>query len=315
MPQSEILLFILFNAFVILMLAIDLGLFHKKPETVTIREAVVWSIVWVVLALLFNAGVFYFAGPTTGQEFLAGYLIERALSFDNIFVFVIIFSYFGVPSKYQHKALLWGVVGALVTRSLFIAAGAALISRFEWVLYFLGVILIISGWKMLGNKGVDVHPEKNLFIRLAKKVFPVSSGYESAKFTLRKGGKLFVTPLLLVVITIETTDIVFAVDSIPAVFGVTRDPFIVYSSNIFAILGLRATYFLLAGIMDTFHYLSHGLSLILMFIGVKMLIGEFFPISITFSLGVVGAVLAIAVMASIVRNRKLAAKTGEKEPH
>jgi tellurite resistance protein TerC len=256
------------------------------------------------VALVFNVGVFLVAGPIKGLEFLTGYLIERALSFDNIFVFVVIFSYFGVPSKYQHKALFWGILGALITRSIFIAAGTALISKFEWVLYIFGLILIYSGWKMMFQKGVDVHPEKNIFIRYAKKVFPVKTGYDTPHFAVREHNKWRITPLLLVLITVETTDVVFAVDSIPAVFGVTRDPFIVYSSNVFAILGLRATYFLLTGVMSTFHYLSHGLSLVLVFIGVKMLIADFVHISVVISLLVVLGILTVAIAASLLRNRR-----------
>jgi tellurite resistance protein TerC len=302
--SNEFLLFILFNAFILVMLALDLGVFNRKAHTITVKEAVLWSIVWTVLALAFNAGVFAVGGTTKGLEFLTGYLIERALSFDNIFVFVIIFSYFGVPARYHHKALFWGVVGALITRSIFIAAGTALIIHFEWILYIFGGILIISGWKMLMGKNIEVHPDRNIFIRITRRFFPVTSGYESAKFFLRKEGNLFLTPLFLVLVTVETTDIVFAVDSIPAVFGVTQDPFIVYSSNVFAILGLRATYFLLAGIMDSFHYLSHGLSLVLIFIGLKMLVAGFFPVHIVASLIIVAVILLVAVIASIVRNRR-----------
>jgi tellurite resistance protein TerC len=304
MNLDTVTFFILFNVFILLMLAIDLGVFNRKAHAITLREAVLWSIVWTVLALVFNAGVFIVAGHRTGLEFLTGYLIERALSFDNIFVFVLIFSYFGVPTRYHHRALFWGVVGALVTRSIFIAAGAALIARFAWVLTIFGVILIVSGWKMLGNKNVEVHPDRNLFIRAARRLFPVTGGYDSARFFERRDGRLYLTPLFLVLLTIETTDIVFAVDSIPAVFGVTQDPFIVYSSNVFAILGLRATYFLLAGVMDTFHYLSHGLSLVLIFIGTKMLLDHFIPISIGLSLGVVTLILTVAVAASLVRARR-----------
>jgi tellurite resistance protein TerC len=290
--------------FILLMLAIDLGVFNRKAHTVSLKEAIVWSIIWTLLALVFNVGVYYWAGTTKALEFFTGYLIERALSFDNIFVFVLIFSYFGVPAQYHHRALFWGVVGALVTRSLFIAAGTALIVRFEWVLYIFGVILIYSGWKMLSSDSLEVHPDKNIFIRTARKLFPVSSGYETPKFFLRLGGRLYLTPLFLVLLTIETTDIVFAVDSIPAVFGVTQDPFIVYSSNVFAILGLRATYFLLAGVMDTFAYLSHGLSLVLMFIGLKMLLDHVVPISIGASLTVVAVILTVAVVASLVKRRR-----------
>ncbi len=305
MPANETLLFILFNLFILLLLLVDLGVFHRKAHTVTIAEAAIWSVVWVVLALAFNAGIFVMAGQTAGLEFLAGYLIERALSFDNIFVFIIILSYFGVPAHLQHRALFWGIVGALLTRSLFIAAGAALITRFEWILYVFGVILVYSGWKMMADRGVEVHPERNIAIRIARRFLPLTDGYDTGKLAVRKGGRLFFTPLLVVILALETSDVIFAVDSIPAVFGVTRDPFIAYSSNIFAILGLRATYFLLAGIMDTFHYLSHGLSLVLIFIGVKMLLGAFIHIPIALSLGIVGGILAVAVVASVIRNRQL----------
>lgn len=304
MASNEFLLYLLFNAFILVMLALDLGVFNRKVHTISLKEAVLWSIVWTVLALAFNAGVFVVAGATKGLEFFTGYLIERALSFDNIFVFVIIFSYFGVPAQYHHKALFWGVVGALITRSIFIAAGTALIIHFAWVLYVFGGILIISGWKMMTEKNIEVHPDRNIFIRLTRRFFPVSSGYESAKFFLRKDGIFYLTPLFLVLLTVETTDIVFAVDSIPAVFGVTQDPFIVYSSNVFAILGLRATYFLLAGIMDSFHYVSHGLSLVLIFIGSKMLVADFFPISIVVSLIIVAIILTVAIIASVIRNRR-----------
>ena len=304
MPGNETLLFVLFNIFILVMLAVDLGVFHRKAHTVTIKEATIWSVVWLVLALVFNGGVYVVAGRTPALEFFAGYLIERALSFDNIFVFLIILSYFGVPAHLQHRALFWGIIGALITRSVFIALGAALISRFEWVLYIFGVILIYSGGKMMFEKGTEVHPERNVFIKLARRFLPLTAGYESEGFTVRKAGKLLFTPLIVVVVALETTDVIFAVDSIPAVFGVTRDPFIAYSSNIFAILGLRATYFLLAGVMDTFYYLSHGLSIVLIFIGVKMLLGAFIQIPIGISLGIVAAILIVAIIASLIRNRR-----------
>jgi len=308
MPQDQTLLFILFTIFILAMLAIDLGVFHRTPRPVTLKEATIWSIVWILLALAFNVGLLYFTNATTALEFFTGYLIERALSMDNIFVFVIIFSYFGVPPKFQHRILFWGVLGALVMRSVFIAAGTVLISRFEWVLYLFGLILVVSGWKMMTQKGVEVHPEKNLFIRLARKFFPVETGYETPHFFLMKGGKLHLTSMLLVLITVETTDVVFAVDSIPAVFGVTRDPFIVFSSNIFAILGLRAMYFLLAGVMNTFYYLSHGLSIVLIFIGMKMLLANIVHIPVGFSLGIVAGILFVAVVLSLRRNKRNASR-------
>ena len=304
MPANETVLYIPFGIVVVLMLAIDLGVFNRRAHEVGLKEALLWSVVWTLVALVFNAGVFIYAGTTKALEFLTGYVIERALSFDNLFVFVLIFSYFGVPAKYHHRALFWGVIGALVTRAIFIAAGTALISRFAWILYVFGVILIYSGWKMLREKDFEVHPDSNIFIRAARKMFPVSDGYESGKFFLRKERLLYVTPLFLVLITLETTDIIFAVDSIPAVFGVTQDPFIVFTSNIFAILGLRASYFLLAGVMETFHYLSHGLSVVLIFIGLKMLVADLVHISIGLSLAIVVAVLTIAVLASLAKRRR-----------
>ncbi len=304
MPANETFLYAVFLAFILSMLAIDLGVFNRKAHVITLKESIFWSVVWTVLALLFNLGIYYYAGTTPALEFFTGYLVERALSFDNIFVFVLIFSYFGVPLRYHHRALFWGVIGALVTRAIFISTGAALIARFEWVLYLFGIVLIVSGWKMMTEKNIEVHPDRNIFIRAARKVFPVATGYETGRFFLRKEGVLHCTSLFLVLLTIESTDIVFAVDSIPAVFGVTKDPFIVFSSNIFAILGLRATYFLLAGVMETFHYLSHGLSLVLIFIGLKMLLADFVHIPIGTSLGIVLAVLTLAVVASLVRRRR-----------
>ncbi len=314
MEFNTILLYGTFTIFILAMLAIDLGVFNRKAHVVSLREAIIWSIVWTVLALMFNAGVWWYEGSTKALEFLTGYLVERALSFDNIFVFVIIFSYFAVPQHLHHRALFWGVIGALITRAIFIAAGAALISRFDWILYLFGVILVVSGWKMFSQKDVEVHPDRNIFIRLARMLFPVTSGYDSGRFFSRINARLAITPLFLVLLTIETTDVVFAVDSIPAVFGVTQDPFIVYTSNIFAILGLRATYFLLAGIMDTFHYLSHALSAILIFIGLKMLLVDIVHIPIVLSLLVVAAVLAVSVVASLLHRRHHAGGPGGPTP-
>lgn len=310
MPQNEILLFVFFNAFILGLLALDLGVFHRQAHAVSIREAATWSAVWVTLSLIFAGGVFHFMGPTAGMEFLAGYLIEKALSVDNIFVFILIFSYFGVPARYQHKVLFWGILGALVMRSIFIALGATLIARFDWVLYVFGVVLVVSGWKMLFQKEVEIHPDKNIFIRLARRVFDVVPGYDTPAFVVKKAGKIAITPLLLVLITVETTDVVFAVDSIPAVFGVTRDPFIVYSSNVFAILGLRALYFLLAGMMTSFAYLSYGLSIVLIFIGGKMLAEGYVHIPVGSSLVIVGSILAVSIIASLIRSRIDSRKSG-----
>jgi tellurite resistance protein TerC len=313
-PHNETLLFVLFTIAILGLLALDLGVFNKRPHAIGTKEAALWSVFWIALSLLFNAGVFLFAGPTAGLEFLTGYLIEKALSVDNIFVFIIIFSYFGIPPKFQHKVLFWGVVGALVMRGIFIALGAALISRFEWVLYIFGFILLYSGWKLMWQKDVEVHPDRNVFIRLARKFFPVDQGYDVPRFLVRKHGKIHITPFLLVLITLETTDVVFAVDSIPAVFGVTRDPFIVYSSNIFAILGLRALYFLLTGVMQKLEYLSTGLSAVLIFIGLKMLVKDIVHIPIIVSLDVVVLILAGSVVASLIkRKRKSKIDAGNRE--
>jgi tellurite resistance protein TerC len=298
------LLWTTFGVVVVLMLAIDLGVFNRKAHEIGFREALIWSIVWTVVALLFNGAVFLSVGPERGLEFFTGYVIERALSFDNLFVFVLIFSYFGVPRRFHHRALFWGVVGALVTRAIFIAAGVALIVRFEWILYLFGVILVYSGWKMLREKDVEVHPDRNIIIRAARTLFPVTAEFGAGRFFLRKEHRLFLTPLFLVLVTIETTDIVFAVDSIPAVFGVTHDPFIAFTSNIFAILGLRASYFLLESILKTFKYLSHGLSVVLIFIGLKMLVADVVRIPIGMALLVVIAVLGVAIAASLISERR-----------
>ncbi len=315
MPDNETLFFIFFNVFVIGMLILDLLVFHRSPHEVKLREATIWSIVWISLALLFNGALFILYGTQTGMEFLTGYVIEKALSVDNIFVFIMIFAYFGVPPKYQHRVLFLGILGALVMRAIFIGAGVILIQHFEWILYIFGIILIVSGWKMAFNKEVEVHPDRNLFIRFARRIFPVTTGFDSQKFFVRHQGKLHITPLLLVLITIETTDVVFAVDSIPAVFGVTHDPFIVYSSNVFAILGLRALYFVLSGVMNTFYYLKHGLSIVLIFIGVKMLIGDFFHVPIGISLAVIGTILTISIILSMRRNRRIASGEAAVDHH
>ncbi|MEK7249229.1 MAG: TerC family protein [Bacteroidota bacterium] len=313
MPQNEILLFILFSVFIIALLALDLGVFHRKDKAVSIKEAAGWSIGWITLSFLFNLGLFFWVRNNTGStaeatrislEFLTGYLMEKALSVDNIFVFVLIFNYFGVPAKYQHRVLFWGVMGALIMRGLFIAAGATLIAQFEWILYIFGAILIYSGWKMMRSDEIEVHPDRNIVIRYARKLFPVEMGYETNHFFIKKNGRLFITTMFLVLLTVETTDVVFAVDSIPAVFAVTRDPFIVYSSNVFAILGLRALYFLLAGVMNSFYYLKHGLSIVLIFVGLKMLAEELIHIPIGVSLGVIAVVLSVTVAMSLVRNKR-----------
>src|SRR6185369_11805910 len=245
------------------MLAVDLGVVHRKEHRIGLREAVVWSFLWTVLALLFNAWIYQRYGSKPGLEFFTGYVIERSLSFDNIFVFVVLFNYFAVPAKLQHRVLFWGILGALLSRGLFIALGTALLTRFEWLMLVFGAFLVYTGIKILRGDESEVHPEKNPVLRLFQRFVPLTSEYHGKKFFVRLDGRLLATPLMLVLVVVEATDVIFAVDSIPAVFGVTRDPFIVFTSNIFAILGLRALYFLLAGLMHKFHYLSYGLGLVL----------------------------------------------------
>lgn len=297
-----------FNVAVLAILALDLGVLHRKSERVGLKEAGIWSAIWVTLSLCFALAVYKTMGKQSGLEFLTGYLIEYALSVDNIFVFVLIFSYFKVPEKYQHRVLFWGIIGALLLRGAMIGMGAALVQRFEWLLYIFGAFLVFTGVKMLLQKEEsEYHPEKDPVFRLTRKLWPVTDEYHGENFFVQlreaKTGTIrrHATPLFIVLIVINTTDIVFATDSIPAIFAVTRDPFIIYTSNICAVLGLRALYFLLAGIMDKFRYLKTGLSLILIFIGVKMLLEHFFHLPISASLGVVGVILAASIFASLLR--------------
>jgi len=294
------LLWVGFTGFVLVLLALDLGVFHRHAHEVKFREALTWSLVWVGLALAFNVGVWKWFGPTAGLEFLTGYLIEKALSVDNIFVFLVILSYFAVPKDHQHRVLFWGILGALIMRAVFIFAGAALLEAFHWVIYVFGGILILTGVKLLLQRDAELHPERNPIFRPFRRLVPSVAEYHGAKFTVRQGGRRFATPLLAVLVAVEATDLVFAVDSIPAVFAVTRDPFIVYTSNIFAILGLRAMYFLLAGVMDRFRFLKLGLAAVLVFVGVKMTIVELYKIPIGVSLAVVAGTLALAVVASLI---------------
>jgi tellurite resistance protein TerC len=297
-----------FNVVVLAILALDLGVLHKKSERVGLKEAGIWSGVWVTLSLCFAFAVYKTMGRQSGLEFLTGYLIEYALSVDNIFVFVLIFGYFKVPEKYQHRVLFWGIIGALLLRGAMIGMGAALVQRFEWILYVFGAFLVFTGLKMLFQKEEAAYdPEKDPVFRMTRKVYPVTAEYHGEKFFVEqpdsKTGKIrkHATPLFIVLIVLNTTDIVFATDSIPAIFAVTRDPFIIYTSNICAVLGLRALYFLLAGIIDKFRYLKMGLSLVLIFIGMKMLVEHWFHLPITASLGVVGAILAASIFASLLR--------------
>jgi len=276
-----------FSAVVLIMLALDLGVFHREAHEVSFRESLGWTFVWILISLVFSAVIYYFYGGEKSLEFLAGYVIEKALSVDNIFVFVILFSSFAVPKIYQHRVLFWGVIGAIVLRAIFIAAGAALIHRFAWIMYIFGAILVITGIRLLRQQEGDIHPEKNPVFRLARRVIPAVPEYDGQKFFTVRDGKRYATPLLIVLIAVEATDVVFAVDSIPAIFAVTLDPFIVYTSNVFAILGLRALYSMLGNVLDRFRYLNIGLAFVLMFVGAKMLVAGWFKVPIGFSLAII----------------------------
>jgi tellurite resistance protein TerC len=297
-----------FTVLVLGLLALDLFVLHRKPHAVRPREALVWVGVYVGLALLFCAGIFLRFGSDRAMEFLAGYVIEEALSIDNLFVFLVIFSYFRVPPELQHRVLFWGIVGALVLRALFVVLGAALINAFHGVTYIFGAFLVITGVRLLLQREGEIHPERNPVLRFLRRRLPVTKDYHGTRFTLIQDGRRFATPLLLVLVFIEATDVVFAVDSIPAVFAVTSDPFIVYTSNIFAILGLRSLYFALAGMMERFHYLKVGLALVLAFVGTKMLVAGVFKIPVGWSLGVVVLLLGVSVAASLLRPPRKAAR-------
>lgn len=299
--SNQVLVWTLFNILVLVLLALDLGLFHRKDHTVKVKEALKASAVWIAIALIFNVLLYYWRGKEPAYQFLAGYLLEKSLSVDNIFVFLLVFSYFKIPAKYQYKILFYGILGALIMRASLIVVGAALIKQFHWVLYIFGIFLIITGAKMAFQKEDDeIEPEKNPVVRLFKRFYPVTSDYGEGKFFVLKDGRRHATLFFVVLLVVETTDLVFALDSIPAIFGVTTDPFIVYTSNVFAILGLRALYFALAGILDLFHYLKIGLSVVLVFIGAKMLVNEFYKVPIQLALGVIAGVLAVSVIASMI---------------
>jgi tellurite resistance protein TerC len=306
---------IAFNAGVLFLLALDLFVFHRKAHAVTMKEATIWSSVWVLLSLSFNVLIYYWKGPKPALEFFTGYLIEYSLSVDNIFVFVLIFSYFNVPAQYQHRVLFWGILGALVMRGLMIFLGATLVARFHWVLYIFGAFLLITGARMLFGKQMEVDPEHNIFLKFFRRLVPITPQYHGANFAVREHGKLMFTPLALVLVMVESTDLLFAVDSIPAIFGVTRDFFIVYTSNICAILGLRSLYFLLAGIVPKFIYLQTGLALVLSFIGIKMLIEDLYHVPIQISLIVVTVILAGSIGASLAAARRKMVAEASAIPH
>jgi tellurite resistance protein TerC len=299
----------LFLLFVVAMLAIDLGVFHRTSHTVSIREAGTWTAVWITLAMLFAVGLWLRNGSEQALAFVTGYIIEYSLSMDNIFVFVLIFSFFAVPPAYQHRVLFWGILGALVMRGIMIGLGAALIDRFHWIIYVFGAFLVFTGIRMAFHQDEEVHPESNPVVKLFTRFVAVTPNYDEDRFFVRHAGKLLATPLFVVLIMVETTDLIFAVDSIPAIFAVTTDPFIVFTSNVFAILGLRSLYFILRGAVDKFHYLKIGLSAVLTFVGIKMLAGYWYHLPVGISLAVIALLLGGSIVASLIRSRRIEANT------
>jgi tellurite resistance protein TerC len=295
---------IAFNAFVLLMLVLDLFVFHRHAHVIKFREALGWTTFWIALAAGFAVLVYLWHGPAKTLEFVTGYVIEESLSVDNLFVFLLIFRYFKVPAQYQHKVLFWGIVGALGMRIVFIAAGVTLIRRFEWIIYLFGIFLIYAGAKLFRSEEAEIHPEHNPVLKLFRRRMRVTSDYVEGNFSVMRDGVRYFTPLAVVLLVVETTDVAFATDSIPAVLAITRDPFIVYTSNVFAILGLRSLYFALAGMMEVFHYLHYGLAMILVFVGAKMLVSHYFPIPVAAALAVIAVVLGLSVAASLLFPRQ-----------
>ncbi|MFN8360520.1 MAG: TerC family protein [Candidatus Kapaibacterium sp.] len=310
--MGDLWMWVGFNCLVLLLISIDLFVFHRNSHEVKMKEALTWSAVWITLAMIFNVGVYVWFGQEAALQFFTGYIIEKSLSVDNLFVFLMVFAYFRVPPKYQHKVLFWGIIGALVMRAILIVVGAALIAEFHWIIYIFGGFLVLTGIRMAFQEEENINPEKNIVIRIFRAFFPVSETYHEDRFIVRHAGKLIATPLLLVLVSVEFTDLVFALDSIPAIFAITPDPFIIYTSNVFAILGLRALYFALSGVMNLFYYLKFGLAAVLVFVGTKMVIIDFYKIPIGLSLGVVATILVIAVVASLLRQRRESRAAGRK---
>lgn len=304
MIEHSLTLWILFNVFIVAMLIVDLMVFNREEHEISIKESLTWTGIWIALSVAFGIGIYFFMDPQSSLDFFTGYLIEKSLSVDNIFVFILVFTYFGVPAKYQHKVLFWGIFGALVLRFLFIFLGVALIDRFDWIVYIFGGFLIYTGIKMAFETEKEVHPERNPILKLTRRLVPVTNKFHGADFFTRVNGKLMATPLFVVLVVIETTDVVFAVDSIPAILAITTDQFLVYSSNAFAILGLRALYFALNSIMKMFHYLHFGLAAILSFVGLKMILADFYHIPTLFALAFIGLALATSVIASLLNPKE-----------
>jgi tellurite resistance protein TerC len=301
-----------FGLFVVAMLALDLGVFHRKSHEVSLKEALTWSAVWIGLALIFNAAIYHWDGGEKALQFFTGYVVELSLSVDNLFVFLLIFGYFKVPERYRHKVLFWGIVGALIMRAVFLAAGITLVSKFHWIIYCFGVLLIISGIKMALQKDKEVHPERNPVLKLFRRFMHVTPEFEGGRFFVKRNGQLLATPLFVVLLILESTDLVFAVDSVPAVLSITHDPFIVYTSNVFAILGLRSMFFALEGIMHRFHHLHYGLSAVLVFVGAKMLLSGFYKIPTWISLLFIVSILAVSIIASLVSKQTAQQKTSAR---
>lgn len=308
--MDDWILWTVFGAIVVVMMALDLGVFHKDSHEVSVKEALVWTGVWIALGLAFNVLVYFQYDHIKAAEYLTCYITEYALSVDNIFVFLVIFTYFGVPPESRHRVLFWGIFGAMVMRGVFLVTGVALIERFHWTVYVLGGILILTGVKLVFQKEDDLEPEKNFVLRLARRFLPVTEQYESSRFFVRRDGRSFATPLFLTLLVVETTDVLFAVDSVPAALGISQDTFVLYTSNVFAIMGLRSLFFAVAGLLSYLHYLKHGLSAILVFVGVKMLLPEEHEIETEAALAVVGGILLLAIVASVIRSR-LVREVGE----
>ncbi|MFH0985966.1 MAG: TerC family protein [Candidatus Omnitrophota bacterium] len=298
--MSDFMAWSIFSGIVFILLALDLGVFHRKAHEVKMKEALIWSAVWIAVALLFNLGVYFVKGRELAVQFLAGYLLEKSLSVDNLFVFLLVFNYFHLPARFQHKILFWGIMGALVFRAIFIFFGLSLLHYFSWMIYVFGAILVWTGLKLAFEKDKKVEPEKNVFVKLFRRFFPLTQDYHEGSFFVKLSGVLYATPMIVILLVVESTDIVFAVDSIPAILAISRDPFIVFTSNVFAILGLRALYFALAQLMKLFHYLHYGLSLILVMIGIKMIVSHFVHIPTVATLGSILLILALSVGASMI---------------
>jgi len=301
--EESVLFWVIFIIFIVALLVLNLKIFHRKAHIIRLREALLWSAFWIILALVFNVVIYFWLGFQKGLEFFTAYLVEKSLSVDNLFVFLLIFSYFQVPQKYEHKVLFWGILGALVMRILFILAGITLINKLHWMIYIFGGFLVLVGVRMALPRKEEIHPEKNPVLKLFKLFMPITTDFGEGKFFLKTPGRYFATPLFIALLVVETTDVVFAVDSVPAVLAITRDPFIAYTSNVFAILGLRSLFFALSGVMRMFIYLKYGLAIILVFIGAKMLISEHYKIPTHLALAVVGGVLAISILISVIESR------------